>query len=82
MLHPAGKIEELLLKFGLARVNDWHATVVPEKMPNYRGIERSFQQNLLGKIATDEDCLVMQNNLDLAYGKTMFRHKRSTKKPV
>lgn len=47
VLHPRGAIAEFLLAEGLARCNDFHSTMLGEKMVALRGAERKAQVNKL-----------------------------------
>ena len=47
VIHPRGNIAEFLLQDGLARCNDFHSTMLGEKMAALREAERQAQNNKL-----------------------------------
>lgn len=47
IIHPRGNIAEFLLQEGLARCNDFHSTMLGEKMAALRTAERQAQSNKL-----------------------------------
>ncbi|CAN8100749.1 unnamed protein product [Discula destructiva] len=47
VLHPNGNIAEFLLQDGLARCNDFHSTLLGDKMAALRAAERQAQSNKL-----------------------------------
>lgn len=47
VLHPNGNVAEFLLAEGLARCNDFHSTLLGDKMPSLRAAEKKAQSNKL-----------------------------------
>src|SRR5690606_19738593 len=47
VLHPRGNIAEFLLQDGLARCNDYHSTMLGEKMAALRAAEKQAQAKKL-----------------------------------
>ncbi len=85
LLHPRGNIAELLLAEGLARCNDFHSTMLGEKMAALRAAEKTAQE-AKKRIHTHHVAKTTESSLDMTVSKVisadaiMVRNKVGTEK--